>query len=47
LLLAHAIREGGKPWSGGPYVLAGGMALVGLLIAIRVTRRDTMMKENT
>jgi len=47
LLLAHAIREGGNPWSGGPYVLAGGMALVGLLIAIRVTRRDTMMKENT
>jgi len=32
-----------------PYLLsaAGGMALVGLLIAIRVTRRDTMMKENT
>ena len=38
LLLAHAIRDGGKPWSGGPYVLAGVMAAVGMIFAIRVTR---------
>lgn len=41
LLLAHAIRDGGKPWSGGPYVLSGVMVLVGLVIAMRVTRRAT------
>jgi DHA1 family tetracycline resistance protein-like MFS transporter len=39
LLLAQAIRDGGKPWSGGPYILSGVMVLVGLIGAIRVTRK--------
>jgi DHA1 family tetracycline resistance protein-like MFS transporter len=38
LLLANAIRMGGKPLSGAPFVLAGVMVLAGLVVAIRVTR---------
>ena len=45
LLLAHAIRDGGKPWSGAPYVLAGVMTLIGLVFAMRVTR-DANQKPN-
>jgi DHA1 family tetracycline resistance protein-like MFS transporter len=39
LLLAQAIRDGGKPWSGGPYILSGVMVLLGLIVAIGVTRK--------
>jgi DHA1 family tetracycline resistance protein-like MFS transporter len=38
LLLAMAIRSGGKPLSGLPYVLSGVLTLIGLAFAVKVTR---------
>jgi DHA1 family tetracycline resistance protein-like MFS transporter len=37
-ILAFSIRAGGKPLSGLPYVTSGVLTLVGLVVAIRVTR---------
>jgi len=38
LMLAFAIRTGGKPFSGFPYVVSGVLTLIGLLIVVRITR---------
>jgi DHA1 family tetracycline resistance protein-like MFS transporter len=44
LLLAHAIRGGGKPWSGVPYVLSGAMVLAGLAITLATVWRGARNK---
>lgn len=41
LMLANAIRIGGKAFSGAPYVVAGALVLIGLGVALRVMRRTT------
>ncbi|HEY4943927.1 MAG TPA: MFS transporter [Rhizomicrobium sp.] len=39
LMLANAIRLGGRPLSGAPYVVSGVLALLALLVAMRAMRR--------
>jgi DHA1 family tetracycline resistance protein-like MFS transporter len=38
LILAFTIRIGGKPWSGAAYVISGILTLIGLTVAMRITR---------
>ena len=38
LMLANAIRMGGRPWSGAPYVVSGVLAAIGLAVAMRCMR---------
>lgn len=42
LMLANAIRMGGRPWSGAPYVVSGVLAAIGLAVALRAMRPKTL-----